>query len=140
LRLPTAQGLQRFVYASSSSVYGQAERLPTSEASTALLPYGITKLSGEHLCLAYHANYGVPAVMLRYFSVYGPRQRPDMAFNLFCGAALQGQQIQVLGDGCQTRDFTFADVVQATRAAATVPNLEGRVYSIGGEARVSVSR
>jgi UDP-glucuronate 4-epimerase len=141
LEAASTQELQRFVYASSSSVYGQAERLPTSEdvLPRPFSPYGITKLSGEHLCLAYHANYGVPAVMLRYFSVYGPRQRPDMAFHLFCRAALQGQRIPVLGDGRQTRDFTFvADVVQATRAAAIIPNLEGRVYNIGGGARVSL--
>jgi UDP-glucuronate 4-epimerase len=143
LEAASAQGLQRFVYASSSSVYGQAERLPTSEdvLPRPFSPYGITKLTGEHLCLAYHANYGVPAVLLRYFSVYGPKQRPDMAFNLFCRAALQGERIQVLGDGRQTRDFTFvADVVEATRAAATIPNLQGRVYNIGGGARVSLSQ
>jgi UDP-glucuronate 4-epimerase len=142
LEAASAHELQRFVYASSSSVYGQAERLPTSEdvLPRPFSPYGITKLGGEHLCLAYHANYGVPAVLLRYFSVYGPRQRPDMAFNLFCRAALQAERIQVLGDGRQTRDFTFvADVVQATRAVATIPNLEGRVYNIGGGARVSLS-
>jgi UDP-glucuronate 4-epimerase len=143
LEAASAQELQRFVYASSSSIYGQAERLPTSEdvLPRPFSPYGMTKLSGEHLCLAYHANYGVPAVTLRYFSVYGPRQRPDMAFNRFCRAALQGERIQVLGDGRQTRDFTFvADVVEATRAAATIPNLEGRVYNIGGGARVRLSQ
>jgi len=143
LEAASAQELQRFVYASSSSIYGQAERLPTSEdvLPRPFSPYGMTKLSGEHLCLAYHANHGVPAVTLRYFSVYGPRQRPDMAFNLFCRAALQGERIQVLGDGRQTRDFTFvADVVEATRATAAIPNLEGRVYNIGGGARVSLSQ
>jgi UDP-glucuronate 4-epimerase len=143
LEAASAHELQRFVYASSSSVYGQAERLPTAEdlLPRPFSPYGITKLSGEHLCLAYHANHGVPAIMLRYFSVYGPRQRPDMAFNLFCRAALQGKRIQVFGDGRQTRDFTFVDdVVQATRAAATIPNLEGGVYNIGGGARVGLSQ
>jgi nucleoside-diphosphate-sugar epimerase len=143
LEAASTQQLQRFVYASSSSIYGQAERLPTSEhvLPRPFSPYGITKLAGEHLCLAYHANYGVPAVLLRYFSVYGPKQRPDMAFNLFCRAALQGQRIQVFGDGRQTRDFTFvADVVQATRTAATVLNLDGGVYNIGGGARVSLAQ
>jgi UDP-glucuronate 4-epimerase len=138
-----ARQIQRFVYASSSSVYGQAERLPTSEdvLPRPFSPYGVTKLSGEHLCLAYHANHGVPAVVLRYFSVFGPKQRPDMAFNLFCRAALQGQRIQILGDGRQTRDFTFvADVVQATRAAAAAPKLDGGVYNIGGGAQVSVAQ
>jgi UDP-glucuronate 4-epimerase len=142
LEAASAHELQRFVYASSSSVYGQAERLPTSEdvLPRPFSPYGVTKLSGEHLCLAYHANYGVPAVLLRYFSVYGPKQRPDMAFSVFCRAALQGQRIQVFGDGRQSRDFTFvADVVQATRTAATAPNLDGRVYNIGGGGRVSLA-
>jgi UDP-glucuronate 4-epimerase len=142
LEAACAQELDRFVYASSSSIYGQAEQLPTSEdvIPRPFSPYGITKLTGEHLCLAYHANYGVPTVLLRYFSVYGPKQRPDMAFTRFCRAALQGERIQVFGDGRQTRDFTFVgDVVQATRAAAATPNLEGRVYNIGGGARVSLS-
>jgi UDP-glucuronate 4-epimerase len=135
--------LQRFVYASSSSIYGQAERLPTPEdvLPQPFSPYGVTKLGGEHLCLAYHANYGVPAVLLRYFSVYGPKQRPDMAFSVFCRAALKGQRIQVFGDGRQTRDFTFVgDVVRATRTAATAPDLDGRVYNIGGGTRVSLAQ
>lgn len=135
--------LHRFVYASSSSVYGQAEQLPTSEDITPrpFSPYGITKLSGEHLCLAYHANYGVPAVALRYFSVFGPRQRPDMAFNLFCRAALRSEPIRVFGDGLQTRDFTFvADVVAATRSSARAPGLDGGVYNIGGGAQASLSQ
>src|SRR4051794_29901247 len=112
---------KRFVYSSSSSIYGQAETLPTHEsvAPRPVSPYGVTKLSGEHLCLAYHANFGVPATVLRYFSVYGPRQRPDMAFNIFCRAALAGNPVEVFGDGGQTRDFTFVgDIVDATLAAA----------------------
>lgn len=133
---------QRFVYASSSSVYGQAQRLPTRESATPapFSPYGITKLSGEHLCDAYHANYGVETVVLRYFSVYGPRQRPDMAFRRFCAASLAGLPLEVLGDGRQTRDFTFVDdVVAATRAAATAPGAVGRALNIGGGSRSTLS-
>jgi len=133
---------QRFVYASSSSVYGQARQLPTHESVTPapFSPYGITKLSGEHLCDAYHANYGVQTAVLRYFSVYGPRQRPDMAFRRFCAASLAGLPLEVLGDGRQTRDFTFVDdVVAATRAAATAPGAVGRALNIGGGSRSTLS-
>jgi UDP-glucuronate 4-epimerase len=131
----------RFVYASSSSVYGQAERLPTPEDARPqpLSPYGVTKLGAEQLCLLYHANHGVETVALRYFSVYGPRQRPDMAFNRFCRAALADEPITLFGDGRQTRDFTYvADVVAATRAAALAPAAPGRVYNVGGGSRVSL--
>ena len=133
---------QRFVYASSSSVYGQTNTLPTHESATPapFSPYGITKLSGEHLCDAYHANYGVETVVLRYFSVYGPRQRPDMAFRRFCTAALEGLPLEVLGDGRQTRDFTFVDdVVKATRAAAGAPGAVGRTFNIGGGSRSALT-
>jgi UDP-glucuronate 4-epimerase len=132
----------RFVYASSSSVYGQAEAFPTPEDALPRphSPYGVTKLDAENLCRLYHANFGVPAVALRYFSVYGPRQRPDMAFNRFCRAALGGSPIEVFGDGRQTRDFTYvADVVRATRAAATAPGADGRVYNVGGGSQVSLA-
>jgi UDP-glucuronate 4-epimerase len=130
------------VYASSSSVYGQAETFPTSEGALPrpLSPYGVTKLDAEHLCRLYHANHGVRAVSLRYFSVYGPRQRPDMAFGRFIRAALAGETLTVFGDGGQTRDFTYvADVVAATLAAASAEGVEGRVYNIGGGSRVSVN-
>jgi UDP-glucuronate 4-epimerase len=131
---------KRFIYASSSSVYGEAERLPTSEDVTPLpfSPYGVTKLDAEHLCRVYHSNYGVEAVILRYFSVYGPRQRPDMAFSRFCDAAIRNEQITVFGDGEQTRDFTFvADVVSATRLALK-KGAAGRVLNVGGGSQVSV--
>ena len=114
----------RLVYASSSSIYGQAETLPTREDTPAdpVSPYGLTKLSGEHLCNVYHANHGLEVASLRYFTVFGPRQRPDMAFNIFCRAALAGEPITVYGDGHQTRDFTYvADIVAATRAAGVAP-------------------
>lgn len=134
--------LKRFVYASSSSVYGQAEMLPTNEdvLPQPHSPYGTTKLAAEHLCGLYHSNYGVQTVSLRYFSVYGPRQRPDMAFRIFCEAALADDPIRVFGDGLQTRDFTFVhDVVAATRAAATAPDVAGGIYNIGGGTRVSLT-
>jgi UDP-glucuronate 4-epimerase len=133
----------RVVYASSSSVYGEAERLPTREEASPkpMSPYGVTKLAAEQLCLLYHANHGLQAVALRYFSVYGPRQRPDMAFNRFCRAALAGNPITLYGDGRQTRDFTYvADVVAATRAAATADAVPGTVYNVGGGSRVSLRR
>jgi UDP-glucuronate 4-epimerase len=132
---------RRFVYASSSSVYGQAERLPTPESATPqpFSPYGVTKLGAEQLCTLYHGNHGVQTVSLRYFSVYGPRQRPDMAFHRFCRGALLRLPITVFGDGAQTRDFTYVeDVIAATRAAAVVPEIAGRVYNIGGGSRVSL--
>jgi UDP-glucuronate 4-epimerase len=132
---------RRFVYASSSSVYGDALRLPTCEdvAPRPLSPYGVTKLAAEHLCLLYGAEHGVDTVALRYFSVYGPRQRPDMAFRRFCHAALDGAPIELFGDGGQTRDFTYVgDVVAATRAAAE--RRAHGVYNIGGGARVSLVR
>jgi UDP-glucuronate 4-epimerase len=133
---------KRVVYASSSSVYGDAERLPADEDTLPrpFSPYGVTKLAAEHLCVLYHGNYGLATVCLRYFSVYGPRQRPDMAFHRFCRAALERSSLAVFGDGEQARDFTFVDdVVTATRAAALAPGAPGRVYNIGGGSRTSVN-
>jgi UDP-glucuronate 4-epimerase len=130
---------KRFVYASSSSIYGDAEQLPTPEAVAPrpFSPYGTTKLAGEHLCVLYNGNYGVETVSLRYFTVYGPRQRPDMAFTIFCKKALAGEPLRVFGDGSQSRDFTFvADVVRATRAAADSPGVGGQVFNIGGGSQV----
>ena len=138
-----SSGLKRFVYASSSSVYGDAERYPTLETDTPypLSPYGVTKLAGEHLMGLYARNFGVPTVSLRYFTVFGPRQRPDMAFTSFITRALTGRSIQVFGTGEQIRDFTFVhDVVRANVAAANAPNASpGAVYNISGGASVSVN-
>jgi nucleoside-diphosphate-sugar epimerase len=133
--------LARLVYASSSSVYGDAVAIPMREDAVPqpLSPYGVTKLAAEHLCHLYSANHGVPATSVRYFTVYGPRQRPDMAFNRFLRAALQGNSISVFGDGGQTRDFTFvADAVAATMAAGD-RGVPGRAYNIGGGSRVSLN-
>ncbi len=132
----------RLVYASSSSVYGESERLPTPEdaAPRPLSPYGVTKLAGEQLCRVYHVNHGVDTVALRFFTVYGPRQRPDMAFRRFCEAAARGGHIELFGDGRQSRDFTYVgDVVTAIRAAATSDAGAGRAYNIGGGSPVSVN-
>jgi UDP-glucuronate 4-epimerase len=133
---------KRLVYASSSSIYGEAETMPTREdmIPKPRSPYGVTKLAAEHLCSTYHANFGVNAVSLRYFSVYGPRQRPDMAFSIFCSAAINGDPITVFGDGTQTRDFTYvSDVVAATRSAAVAPGVSGNVYNVGGGGQTSLN-
>jgi len=134
--------VERVVYASSSSVYGDAAAIPMSEDALPqpVSPYGVTKLAAEQLCHLYHVNHGVPAVSLRYFTVYGPRQRPDMAFHRFFRAAIEGRPITIYGDGGQTRDFTFvADAVAATLAAGD-RGAAGRVYNIGGGSRVSVNQ
>ncbi|MDB9303346.1 GDP-mannose 4,6-dehydratase [Nodularia spumigena CS-591/12] len=134
-----AEDLKRLVFASTSSVYGDAETLPTHEKipPQPVSPYGITKLAAERLCRLYHKNFGVPMVALRYFTVYGPRQRPDMAFHKFFKAILQDEAIPIYGDGQQTRDFTFvSDVIAANLAAATVPQAVGEIFNIGGGSRV----
>lgn len=134
-----AKHLKRFVFASSSSVYGNAETLPTSESvcPQPVSPYGMTKLASEHLCGLYHKNFGVPVASLRYFTVYGPRQRPDMAFHKFFRTILLDEPIPIYGDGQQTRDYTFiSDVVAANLAAATAPEAVGEVFNIGGGSRV----
>lgn len=132
--------IQRLVYASSSSVYGDEVAIPMVETALPqpVSPYGVTKLAAEQLCHLYFVNYQVPTVSLRYFTVYGPRQRPDMGFNRFFTAVLDGKPLVQFGDGLQTRDFTFvADAVKAT-ADAAVRGVPGRVYNIGGGARVSL--
>jgi UDP-glucose 4-epimerase len=129
-------GVPRLVYASSSSVYGAAE-LPLREdaACHPLSPYGVTKLAAEHLACLYERNHGLPVVSLRYFTVYGPRQRPDMAFHRFLAAARDGAPVRVFGDGKQTRDFTYVDdIVTATRRAGD-SGRPGCVYNVGGGQR-----
>ena len=135
-------GIKRFIYASSSSVYGDSEELPLREDSplTPVSPYGVTKLSGEHLSYTYWKNFKVPAISLRYFTVYGPRQRPDMAFNKFINAALKGEGIEIFGDGEQTRDFTFISDIVEGNILAMKSDAMGEVFNIGGGARVSVNK
>ncbi len=141
LEAAVGRPIERLVYASSSSVYGDGTPLPMRETAlpNPLSPYGVTKLAAEHLCNLYHANHGVPCVSLRYFTVYGPRQRPDMAFNRFIRAAVTGEPISLYGDGGQTRDFTFVDDAVAATAAAATRGVPGAVYNIGGGARVSMT-
>jgi nucleoside-diphosphate-sugar epimerase len=132
--------IERVVYASSSSVYGDEASLPMHEELPLhpVSPYGVTKLAAEQLCHLYFVNHGVPTVSLRYFTVYGPRQRPDMGFHRFFSALLDGRPLVQYGDGQQTRDFTFvADAAWATQAAG-VRGVPGRVYNIGGGSRVSL--
>lgn len=134
-----AKQLNRLVYASTSSVYGNAETMPTAETicPQPVSPYGITKLATERLCGLYHQNFGVPVTSLRYFTVYGPRQRPDMAFHKFFRSVLLDEAIPVYGDGQQTRDFTFVtDAVAANLAAASTPEAVGEIFNIGGGSRV----
>jgi nucleoside-diphosphate-sugar epimerase len=133
-------GLRRFVYASSSAVYGRSP-LPMHEdgPTRPLSPYGVSKLAAEHLCGLYADAHGVPAVSLRYFTVYGPRQRPDMAFHRFIRALRAGRPIPVFGDGRQTRDFTFVgDIVDATCQAAEAPVPPGTVLNIAGGSRIEL--
>lgn len=124
----------KFIYASSSSVYGLSPELPMSEKSPLypLSPYGVTKLAAEQLCFLYFKNYGVPTVSLRFFTVYGPGQRPDMAFHKFFKAMAEEKEIIVFGDGKQTRDFTYIDdIIEANLASLDRAKI-GEVYNIGG--------
>jgi nucleoside-diphosphate-sugar epimerase len=136
-----APSIERLVYASSSSVYGDHTPMPFREDALPqpVSPYGVSKLAAEQLCYLYFANYRVPATSLRYFTVYGPRQRPDMGFHRFLRATIRGEPITVYGDGEQTRDFTYVhDAVTATIAAAT-KGVAGRVYNVGGGSRISIN-
>jgi nucleoside-diphosphate-sugar epimerase len=134
--------VDRLVFASSSSVYGNAPRYPTTERDLPQphSPYGVTKLAAEHLCSLYAENYGIPTVSLRYFTVYGPRQRPDMGFTRFIEAARAGRPVPVFGDGAQVRDFTYvADVVAANLAAASATVEAGSVFNVAGGTSIDVN-
>jgi nucleoside-diphosphate-sugar epimerase len=130
-------GLKRFIYASTSSVYGRFASGDETLTARPVSPYGVTKLAGENLARAYGETYGLPVTALRFFSVYGPRQRPDMAYHRFIKAMLRGEPLQVYGDGMQIRGNTFiTDCVRAT--AAAVEAVPGEVYNIGGGEAASV--
>lgn len=134
--------LQRFIYSSSSSVYGESDIHPATEgqAATPRSPYGVTKLAAEHLCRLYASNWNVPTVSLRYFTVYGSRQRPDMAIHRLGRAALEGMTFTLFGDGSQVRDFTHvADVVEANLSAASADLPPGLVANIAGGAAASLN-
>jgi len=131
--------VKKFIYASSSSVYGDAKSLPFKESSPTkpFSPYGVSKLAGENLCYLYFRNFGVPVVSLRYFTVYGPRQRPDMAFHKFIRGIILDEEIEIYGDGTQTRDFTYVDdVVEANILSLNSP--PGEVFNIGGGESISL--
>ena len=134
--------VERLVFASSSSVYGDAEMFPTKETALPrpVSPYGMTKLAAEHLTFVYLRNFGIPATSLRYFTVYGPRQRPDMAFVRFMDALVEGHEIEIYGDGEQTREFTFiSDAVDGTVKAASA-DVVGQIINLGGGSRVTINR
>lgn len=139
--LARLQCVQRFVYASSSSVYGETGRVPLVEhlRPQPHSPYGMTKLAAEHLCMLYRRNFGLPTVALRYFTVYGPRQRPEMALQRFCQAALAHEPLHVFGNGMQSRDFTFVDdIVEANLLAATSDAAPGATLNIGSGVRTTL--
>ena len=134
--------LRKLVFGSTSSVYGDIEDIPMREDSLLrpVSPYGVTKLAAEGLCYLYWKNLGIPCLSLRYFTVYGPRQRPDMAFYRFILAALEGRPITVFEDGLQTRDFTYiGDIVEGTIGAG-LEGKPGRAYNLGGGSRISVQQ
>ncbi len=132
--------LVKFVYASTSSVYGDTNDLPMREdgGTRPISPYGATKLAAEHLCHLYWRAFAVPTVALRFFTVYGPRQRPDMFFHIFMRGLLRGEEVPLYDDGEQTRDFTFcADIVDGVLAASRYPG-QGEVFNLGGGSEVSL--
>jgi len=134
--------LKKFVYSSSSSVYGDVSEFPTPEKvlPRPKSPYGVTKLAGENLCNLYYTNFGIPVVSLRYFTVFGPRQRPDMAFHKFIEEGLSEREVVVYGDGKQSRDFTYvSDVVEANIKASKFGS-DGEVYNIGGGNHSSINQ
>jgi UDP-glucose 4-epimerase len=140
LEAARSHALRKFVYASSSSVYGDVTTLPMREAALPkpLSPYGVSKLAAEHLCYLYWKNYGVPTIALRYFTVYGPRQRPDMAFHRFLQLLLEDRAIPVYGDGQQTRDFTFVDDIVEANLLAWQTSVVGEAFNIGGGTTVTL--
>ena len=133
--------LAKFVFASTSSVYGDTADLPMREegGTRPVSPYGATKLAAEHLCHLYWRAFGVPSVALRFFTVYGPRQRPDMFFHIFMRALKRGDEVPLYDDGEQTRDFTFCDdIVDGVIAASRYPG-QGEVFNLGGGSEVSLN-
>ena len=133
--------LKKFIYASTSSVYGEKAGKVTENAYlTPLSPYGITKLTGEHLCYVYLKSYHIPIITVRFFTVYGPRQRPDMAFHRFSAQILKGEPVTIYGDGTQSRDFTYiSDCINGIIPIAYKDGLIGQTINIGGKERATVN-
>jgi UDP-glucose 4-epimerase len=133
--------VDRLVFAGSSSVYGDAEMFPTKESALPrpVSPDGVTKLAAEHMTLLYAKNFGIPAVSVRYFTVFGPRQRPDMAFARFMQALVDREAIEVFGDGEQSREFTYiSDAIEGTLKAASA-DVTGQVFNLGGGSRSTIN-
>ena len=132
--------LKKLVFASSSSVYGNVE-IPTRESTLPkpISPYGVSKLAAENLCSLYYHNYKMPMAALRYFTVYGPRQRPDMAFNKFIRKISRGEEITIYGKGDQSRDFTYIDDVVNSNILAAYSDSVGEVFNIGGGSRITIN-
>jgi len=132
--------LKSFIFASSSSVYGDCE-LPMREDTllSPVSPYGVSKLACESLCYSYWKNFEIPVVSLRYFTVYGPRQRPDMAFHKFIRAMLKGDEITIYGDGNQTRDFTYIEDAVKANFLVMEKDCSGEVFNIGGGTHTKVN-
>lgn len=131
----------KVVYASSSSVYGETDRFPMRESDTPapVSPYGVSKLAAEHLARLYYHNFGLHTVSLRYFTVYGPGQRPDMAFHRIIRSAMTGEEFHLFGDGEQTRDFTYVDDIVQANLDAAARGRAGAVYNLGGGTRISMN-
>jgi len=134
--------VKKIIYSSSSSVYGEPEYLPIDEnhPTQPISPYGMTKLAGEEYCRAFSKIYGLNIISLRYFTVFGPRQRPDMAIAKFTKLLLKGKPPEVYGDGEQTRDFTYIDNVVDANILAMKSKIKWNVFNIGGGERISVNQ
>ena len=134
--------VERVINASSSSVYGKVEYLPFDEKHPThpVSPYGVSKLAAEHYCRVFYEIYGLPTVSLRYFTVYGPRMRPDLAISIFTGKMLKNEPITIFGDGEQTRDFTYIeDIVAMNMRLLDTNRADGAVMNIGSGNRISVN-
>src|SRR6056297_1756512 len=137
LEAAKVNNIKKFVYASSSSVYGDTENLPMKETNRLqpISPYGVSKLAAENLCYLYYKNFNVPIVSLRYFTVFGERQRPDMAFHIFIKAILKDKKLIIFGDGKQSRNFTHVDDIIKTNILAAESGVKGEIFNIGGDGK-----
>lgn len=142
LKASLETNVKKVINASSSSVYGKVKYLPFNEQhpTEPVSPYGVSKLAAEHYCRVFYEIYGLPTTSLRYFTVYGPRMRPDLAISIFTKKMLANEPITVFGDGEQTRDFTYIeDVVKANKLLLNNERTDGKVLNIGGGNRISVN-